>query len=81
MMNPLLRLRQACCHPQLVRGKIITMSLQKSSVTMEELLDRLILKTKAECVDCHRQIIFALNGRSQYSMPTMLFIFSFYCQA
>jgi E3 ubiquitin-protein ligase SHPRH len=62
MMNPLLRLRQACCHPQLVRGKIITMSLQKSSVTMEELLDRLILKTKAECVDCHRQIIFALNG-------------------
>ncbi|XP_062519341.1 E3 ubiquitin-protein ligase SHPRH-like isoform X2 [Corticium candelabrum] len=62
MMIPLLRLRQACCHPQLVRGKFINVTLQKSSITMEELLTRLISKTRRNCAESHRQIIFALNG-------------------
>ncbi|XP_070568700.1 E3 ubiquitin-protein ligase SHPRH-like [Ptychodera flava] len=60
MMWPLLRLRQACCHPQAVRGEFIP--LNKSTMTMEELLKSLTQKTKLECEEAHRQLICALNG-------------------
>ncbi|XP_014902987.1 E3 ubiquitin-protein ligase SHPRH [Poecilia latipinna] len=60
ILYPLLRLRQACCHPQAVRGEFLP--LQKSTMTMEELLKSLQKKCRVECEEAHRQLVCALNG-------------------
>ncbi|NXK22697.1 SHPRH ligase, partial [Arenaria interpres] len=60
ILYPLLRLRQACCHPQAVRGEFLP--LQKSTMTMEELLMSLQKKCRTECEEAHRQLVCALNG-------------------
>ncbi|XP_068436986.1 E3 ubiquitin-protein ligase SHPRH isoform X2 [Clinocottus analis] len=60
ILSPLLRLRQACCHPQAVRGEFLP--LQKSTMTMEELLKSLQKKCRVECEEAHRQLVCALNG-------------------
>lgn len=60
ILYPLLRLRQACCHPQAVRGEFLP--LQKSTMTMEELLVSLQKKCRTECEEAHRQLVCALNG-------------------
>ncbi len=60
LLLPLLRLRQSCCHPQAVKGQF--MSLQKSTMTMEELMEQMIKKAKLECEDANRLYISALNG-------------------
>ncbi|XP_071801260.1 E3 ubiquitin-protein ligase SHPRH-like [Asterias amurensis] len=60
LMNPLLRLRQACCHPQAVRGEFV--SMQRNRLTMAELLQSLTLKAKVESEEAHRQLVCALNG-------------------
>ncbi|KAI5193916.1 E3 ubiquitin-protein ligase SHPRH [Manis pentadactyla] len=60
ILYPLLRLRQACCHPQAVRGEFLP--LQKSTMTMEELLISLQRKCTTECKEAHRQLVCALNG-------------------
>ncbi|XP_032001942.1 E3 ubiquitin-protein ligase SHPRH isoform X2 [Hylobates moloch] len=60
ILYPLLRLRQACCHPQAVRGEFLP--LQKSTMTMEELLTSLQKKCGTECEEAHRQLVCALNG-------------------
>ena len=73
LLNPLLRLRQSCCHPQVllrveqielmtqimlcisfqaVRGQFV--SLQKSTMTMEQLLEQMIKKVVTECEEGHR---------------------------
>ncbi|CAB3995131.1 E3 ubiquitin- ligase SHPRH, partial [Paramuricea clavata] len=57
---PLLRLRQACCHPQAVRGGYL--AVQKTVITMDQLLESLINKAKNESQDAHRQLLCALNG-------------------
>lgn len=38
LLNPLLKLRQACCHPQVGTSSGLR-SLQQSPMTMEEILD------------------------------------------
>ncbi|XP_069742136.1 E3 ubiquitin-protein ligase SHPRH isoform X2 [Narcine bancroftii] len=60
ILYPLLRLRQACCHPQAVRGEFLP--IQKSTMTMEELLKSLQRKCSTECEEAHRQLVCALNG-------------------
>ncbi|XP_029282544.1 E3 ubiquitin-protein ligase SHPRH-like [Cottoperca gobio] len=60
ILGPLLRLRQACCHPQAVRGEFLP--LQKSTMTMEELLKSLQKKCRVECEEAHRQLVCAFNG-------------------
>ena len=60
LLLPILKLRQACCHPQAVRGQFI--SLQKTTMTMEGLLDQLISKAILECEESHRVYVSALNG-------------------
>ena len=60
LLMPLLRLRQSCCHPQAVKGQF--MSLQKSTMTMEELMEQMIKKATLECEEGNRQYIAALNG-------------------
>jgi hypothetical protein len=76
LLGPLLRLRQGCCHPQAVRGQFL--SLQKSTLTMEELLDQLIKKAVNETEEAHRHYIAALNGLAGASNTgTTLFIFNY----
>ncbi|KAL7107476.1 hypothetical protein ACP275_06G057200 [Erythranthe tilingii] len=60
LFNSLLKLRQACCHPQV--GSSGLRSLQKSPMTMDEILSVLIGKTKIEGEDALRKLVVALNG-------------------
>ncbi|GFS23980.1 E3 ubiquitin-protein ligase SHPRH [Elysia marginata] len=60
LMSPLFRLRQACCHPQIVRGEFLP--LNKTMMTMEELLEHMTKKVKTECEEAHRLIVASLNG-------------------
>ncbi|XP_069811452.1 E3 ubiquitin-protein ligase SHPRH isoform X2 [Dendropsophus ebraccatus] len=78
ILYPLLRLRQACCHPQAVRGEFLP--LQKSTMTMEELLTSLQKKCRTECEEAHRQLVCALNGlagihiiKGEYPMAAELY--------
>ncbi|XP_030540542.1 E3 ubiquitin-protein ligase SHPRH [Rhodamnia argentea] len=60
LLNSLLKLRQACCHPQV--GSSGLRSLQKSPMSMEEVLTVLIGKTKIEGEEALRRSVVALNG-------------------
>ncbi|XP_064473017.1 E3 ubiquitin-protein ligase SHPRH-like isoform X2 [Ornithodoros turicata] len=60
LIKPLTSLRQACCHPQAVRGKFLP--LRTDSLTIEELLTCLIKKTTTECEEAHRLMVAAMNG-------------------
>ncbi|KAK7301052.1 hypothetical protein RJT34_11908 [Clitoria ternatea] len=60
LLNALLKLRQACCHPQV--GSSGLRSLQQSPMTMEEILMVLISKTKVEGEEALRKLVIALNG-------------------
>lgn len=60
IMQPFLALRQACCHPQAVRGKFLPIS--KRTMTMKDLLDEMIKRTQYECEEEHRKFVAALNG-------------------
>ncbi|XP_056169119.1 uncharacterized protein LOC115679829 isoform X5 [Syzygium oleosum] len=60
LLNSLLKLRQACCHPQV--GSYGLRSLQQSPMSMEEVLTVLIGKTKIEGEEALRRSVVALNG-------------------
>ncbi|KAK8918861.1 hypothetical protein KSP39_PZI021648 [Platanthera zijinensis] len=60
LLCPLLKLRQACCHPQV--GSSGLRSLQNSPLTMEEILEVLIGKSKIEGEEALRRVAVALNG-------------------
>lgn len=66
VLGPLLRLRQACSHPQAVRGQFLTAT--KATMSMEELLESLIKKTQNESEEALRQYIAALNGKVLVSL-------------
>ena len=46
ILQPIIKLRQACCHPQIVKG--MNMNMQKSTLTMEQLLENMIKKVTNE---------------------------------
>ncbi|KAI4383932.1 hypothetical protein MLD38_009712 [Melastoma candidum] len=60
LLNSLLKLRQACCHPQVGSSGLRT--LQQSPMTMEEILMVLISKTKVEGEEALRRLVVALNA-------------------
>ncbi|KAG8079306.1 hypothetical protein GUJ93_ZPchr0007g5579 [Zizania palustris] len=60
LLVPLLKLRQACCHPQV--GSSGLCSLQRTPLSMGEILQVLIGKAKVEGEEELRKIIVALNG-------------------
>ncbi|CAK9139795.1 unnamed protein product [Ilex paraguariensis] len=60
LFNSLLKLRQACCHPQV--GSSGLRSLQQSPMTMEEILSVLVDKTKVEGEEDLRKLVVSLNG-------------------
>ncbi|KAH9702948.1 RING-finger DEAD-like helicase PHD and SNF2 domain-containing protein [Citrus sinensis] len=60
LLYSLLKLRQACCHPQV--GSSGLRSLQQSPLSMDEILMVLIGKTKIEGEEALRKLVMALNG-------------------
>ncbi|KAF3554843.1 hypothetical protein F2Q69_00017781 [Brassica cretica] len=66
LLNSLLKLRQACCHPQV--GNSGLRSLQQTPMTMEEILMVLVKKTQSEGEEALRVLIVALNGIAAISM-------------
>ncbi|KAJ1292442.1 hypothetical protein BS78_02G391500 [Paspalum vaginatum] len=60
LLVPLLKLRQACCHPQV--GTSGLCSLQHNPLSMDEILQVLIGKAKIEGEEELRKIVVALNG-------------------
>ncbi|XP_058747815.1 uncharacterized protein LOC131620688 [Vicia villosa] len=60
LFDALLKLRQACCHPQV--GSSGLRSLQQSPMTMGEVLMVLISKTKVEGEEALRRLVMALNA-------------------
>ena len=58
----LLRLRQACCHPQVGSQGIRSLSQTAKPLSMDEILDMLIAKAKVDAEDELRILIFCLNG-------------------
>ncbi|CAK8537765.1 unnamed protein product [Lathyrus sativus] len=60
LLNALLKLRQACCHPQV--GSSGLRSMHQSPMTMEEVLMVLISKTKVEGEEALRRLVMALNA-------------------
>ncbi|KAL6896865.1 hypothetical protein ACP4OV_007437 [Aristida adscensionis] len=60
LLVPLLKLRQACCHPQV--GSSGLCSLQRNPLSMDEILQVLIGKTRVEGEEELRKIIVSLNG-------------------
>ncbi|KAI3800036.1 hypothetical protein L1987_35343 [Smallanthus sonchifolius] len=60
LLNSLLKLRQACCHPQV--GSSGLRSLHQTPMTMEEILMVLVGKTKVEGEEALRKVVVALNG-------------------
>nr|XP_018918155.1 PREDICTED: E3 ubiquitin-protein ligase SHPRH [Bemisia tabaci]XP_018918156.1 PREDICTED: E3 ubiquitin-protein ligase SHPRH [Bemisia tabaci] len=59
ILQPLLSLRQACSHPQAVRGKLLA---GRTTMTMTDLLDVMVKKTENESEEFLRQYIATLNG-------------------
>ncbi|XP_043816929.1 uncharacterized protein LOC110625034 isoform X2 [Manihot esculenta] len=60
LLNSLLKLRQACCHPQV--GSSGLRSVQQSPMTMQEILMVLVGKTKIEGEEALRKSVVALNA-------------------
>ncbi|XP_024403200.1 uncharacterized protein [Physcomitrium patens] len=60
LLDQLRCLRQACVHPQV--GSAGIRSLQRSPMTMDEILEVLVDKAKLEAEDAQRSLFGALNG-------------------
>ncbi|KAI5008977.1 hypothetical protein ZWY2020_010025 [Hordeum vulgare] len=60
LLAPLLKLRQACCHPQV--GSSGLCSLQRTPLSMDEILQVLIGKAKVEGKEELRKVVVSLNG-------------------
>ena len=62
ILSKLLRLRQACCHPQVGSQGIKSLATNAKPLSMDEILDMLIAKARTEAEDVLRIIIFCANG-------------------
>lgn len=62
LLHPLLKLRQACVHPQIGAGGIRALSQAQPPMTMSQVLEVLVAKAKIEAEDEQRLLLAALNG-------------------
>ncbi|KAK9810177.1 hypothetical protein WJX72_006177 [[Myrmecia] bisecta] len=68
LLLPLLRLRQACCHPQVGAGGIKSLTQAKAPMTMDQILEVLTSKSRVEAEDKQRILLGALNGLGALSL-------------
>lgn len=64
LLVPLFRLRAACVHPQVGAGGIRALSQSRTPMTMSEVLDTLLAKSRVEAEDSQRALVASLNGLS-----------------
>ena len=62
VMAPLLRLRQACCHPLLAKDNTISSAALTSTKTMKDVTRQMAAKAQFDCSDAFRAIGLAYNG-------------------
>jgi E3 ubiquitin-protein ligase SHPRH len=62
LLHPLIRLRQACVHPQVGAGGIRALSQSRTPMTMSEVLETLLAKATVEAEDAQRMVLASLNG-------------------
>ena len=62
LLHPLIRLRQACVHPQVGAGGIRALSQSRTPMTMSEVLETLLTKATIEAEDSQRLLLASLNG-------------------
>lgn len=62
MLLPLLRLRQACVHPQVGVGGLKSLSNVKTPMSMIQVLQVMIGKAKVEAEDAQRLLLSTING-------------------
>lgn len=62
LLHPLIRLRQACVHPQVGAGGIRALSQSRTPMTMSEVLETLLTKATVEAEDAQRMVLASLNG-------------------
>ncbi|CAL8467045.1 g6581 [Coccomyxa elongata] len=62
LLKSLLRLRQACCHPQVGSRGIKALTAAKTPMTMDSILEVLVEKARVEAEDAQRILLSALNG-------------------
>ncbi|KAK9507279.1 hypothetical protein O3M35_007174 [Rhynocoris fuscipes] len=67
LMIPLVKLRQACIHPQAVRGRYVTGS-GKLMMTMDELMTSMIAKAKLDVDVAMRTVVSCYNGKAALKM-------------
>ncbi|ETV89662.1 hypothetical protein, variant 4 [Aphanomyces astaci] len=61
MFNSLLRLRQACCHPQVGSHGLRALD-ENRPMSMDDVLTEMMLKAQRECEEAQRVLLAALNG-------------------
>ena len=66
MLQQVLKLRQACCHPQV--GGAGVRSVQKKVLTMEEILAQLLERARLECEDAMRGVVSSECGLAGVSI-------------
>ena len=62
LLLPLLRLRQACVHPQVGAGGLKSLSHVKTPMSMIEVLSVMVGKAKVEAEDAQRLLLSTING-------------------
>lgn len=62
ILDSLVEMRQACCHPQVVKGQFSVSP--KVTLTMNMLLEQMIQKSRLICEESQRKIVAALNGQA-----------------
>ncbi|GAX82125.1 hypothetical protein CEUSTIGMA_g9553.t1 [Chlamydomonas eustigma] len=62
LLPSLLKLRQACCHPQAGSGGLKALTNQGAPMSMDEILGVLIAKAKVEAEEAQRALVGSLNG-------------------
>ncbi|EIE26712.1 hypothetical protein COCSUDRAFT_59229 [Coccomyxa subellipsoidea C-169] len=62
LLGNLLRLRQACCHPQVGSRGIKALNAAKTPLSMDSILEVLVEKARVEAEDAQRILLSALNG-------------------
>jgi E3 ubiquitin-protein ligase SHPRH len=61
VLLPLLKLRQACCHPQVGASGVRSLA-QRTPMSMAEILSLLVARTTTEAEDALRSLVSSLNG-------------------